>query len=147
MILTILAIIVVLAAIIGILWTVHRQEELDEMEAELTAQSIALDERANRISADEQTTIMLNMRLREELKKREGKVWQACYAVSDSDIIKYDSEGAMLKFVKRRLASVIAEDIVRNFPVPAKEEDAGGRTKYVYRLKVTPADGEPYSRQ
>ena len=55
MILTILAIIVVLAAIIGILWTVHRQDELDDMEAELTAQSLALDERANRIAADEQT--------------------------------------------------------------------------------------------
>ncbi len=55
MILTILAIIVVLAGILGVLWTIHRQEELDEMEAELTAQSLALDERANRIAADEQT--------------------------------------------------------------------------------------------
>lgn len=52
---TILGIIVVLAAIIGILWTVHRQDELDDMEAELTAQSLALDERANRIAAEEQT--------------------------------------------------------------------------------------------
>ena len=57
MILTTLAIIVVLAAIIGILWTVHRQDELDDREAELTAQSLALDERANRIAADEQTLL------------------------------------------------------------------------------------------
>lgn len=55
MILTILAIIVVLAGILGVLWTINRQEELDDREAELTAQSLALDERANRIAADEQT--------------------------------------------------------------------------------------------
>lgn len=57
MILTILAIIVVLAGILGVLWTINRQEELDDREAELTAQSLALDERANRIAADEQTLL------------------------------------------------------------------------------------------
>ena len=52
-----LEIIVVLAAIIAILWAVHRMDELDDLEAELTAQSLALDERANRIAADEQTLL------------------------------------------------------------------------------------------
>ena len=50
-----LEIIVVLAAVIAILWTVHRQDELDDREAELEAQSLSLDERANRIAADEET--------------------------------------------------------------------------------------------
>lgn len=57
MILTILAIIVVIAGILGVLWTINRQEELDDREEELTAQSLALDERANRIAADEQTLL------------------------------------------------------------------------------------------
>ena len=48
-------VLLVLAAIIGILWTVHRNDELDDREAELEAQSLALDERANRIAADEET--------------------------------------------------------------------------------------------
>jgi len=50
-----LEIIVVLAAIIAILWAVHRIDELDDLEAELTAQSLALDERANRIAAEQET--------------------------------------------------------------------------------------------
>ena len=52
-----LEIIVVLAAVIAILWIVHRQDELDDREAELEAQSLSLDERANRIAADEQTLL------------------------------------------------------------------------------------------
>lgn len=52
---TILGVIVVLAGIIGVLWTVYRQDELDEREEELDKREIALDERANRIAAEEQT--------------------------------------------------------------------------------------------
>ena len=54
MILTILAIVVVLAAILGVLWTVNRQDELDEREEELKQISLDLDERANRIAAEEE---------------------------------------------------------------------------------------------
>ena len=52
---TFLIIIVVLAAIIGVLWTVHRQDELDDREDELKQNSLDLDERANRIAAEEET--------------------------------------------------------------------------------------------
>ena len=52
---TLLIVLLVVAAIISILWTVHRQDELDDREAELEAQSLSLDERANRIAADEET--------------------------------------------------------------------------------------------
>lgn len=64
---TILGIIVVLAAIIGILWTVHRQDELDEREEELNQISIDLDGRANRLAADEETVRGLELQLRREL--------------------------------------------------------------------------------
>ena len=52
---TFLIVLLVVAAIICILWTVYRNEELDDREAELEAQALALDERANRIAADEET--------------------------------------------------------------------------------------------
>ena len=52
---TVLGVIVVLAGIIGVLWTVYRQDELDEREEELDKKEIHLDERANRIAADEAT--------------------------------------------------------------------------------------------
>lgn len=74
---TFLKIIVVLAAIIGVLWAVHRQDELDEREYELEQISLDLDERANRIAAEEETLKMQWAELRqakEYLKKeREGK--------------------------------------------------------------------------
>ena len=46
---------IAVAAIIGILWTVYRQEHLDEREKELEQISIDLDGRANRIAAEEET--------------------------------------------------------------------------------------------
>ena len=52
---TFLIIIIVLIAVIGILWTVHRNDELDEREDELKQISLDLDERANRIAAEEET--------------------------------------------------------------------------------------------
>ena len=66
---TLLVIFVVIAALVSVLWAVHRQDELDEREAELTAQSLALDERANRIAADEAAVRELSIQLRGELKR------------------------------------------------------------------------------
>ena len=77
MILTILRIIVVLAAIIGILWAVHRNDELDDREDELKQNSLDLDERANRIAAEEETLKMEWAELRKAKEaidnQREGK--------------------------------------------------------------------------
>ena len=47
-----------LLALIGVLcvlWALKRQDDLDELIEELDKREVALDERANRISADEQT--------------------------------------------------------------------------------------------
>ena len=52
---TMLIILLVLAAILCILLAVYRQEELDDREEELDRREIHLDERANRIAADEAT--------------------------------------------------------------------------------------------
>ena len=80
MMLAILGIIVVLAAIFGVLWTFYRQDELDEREEELDKMSVHLDERANRIAAEEETIKlewkclrqakdMLDKQQKEELKE------------------------------------------------------------------------------
>ena len=67
----------VVAAIICILWTVHRQDELDEWEEELEQISSDLDGRANRIAAEEETINMQWAELRKARefieKQREGK--------------------------------------------------------------------------
>jgi hypothetical protein len=47
--------------------------ELDELKEELDKYSVHLDERANRLAADEQTTIELNKQLQAELKRLEAK--------------------------------------------------------------------------
>jgi len=75
---TVFIIIVVLAAVICVLWTVHRQDELDERQEELDKYSIHLDERANILAADEATCRDMNLMLREELKKknRDALTWK-----------------------------------------------------------------------
>lgn len=78
MTLTVLRIIVVITAIICILWTVHRQDELDERQEEIDKYSAHLDERANILAADEETCRDMNLMLREELKKknRDALTWK-----------------------------------------------------------------------
>ena len=66
---TLLVIFVVIAALVSVLWAVCRQERLDELEEDLEAKSLALDERANRIAADEAAVRELNIQLRGELKR------------------------------------------------------------------------------
>ena len=66
---TVLGVIVVLAGIIGVAWTIYRQEELDEREEELDKYSAHLDERANILAADEATCREMNLRLQKLLKE------------------------------------------------------------------------------
>ena len=64
-----LGIIVVLASLLGVAWTIYRQEELDEREEELDKYSAHLDERANILAADEATCREMNLRLQKLLKE------------------------------------------------------------------------------
>ena len=64
---TLLIVLLVLSALFCIVWTVHRQDELDEREEELEQISIDLDGRANRIAAEEETVRGLELQLRREL--------------------------------------------------------------------------------
>ena len=98
---TVFIIIVVLAAIFGVLWTVHRQDELDERQDELDKYSIHLDERANRLAADEETCRGMNLMLRESLKqqKRNSLSWQdtqRIVRISDDLLAKEQSTDTLL---------------------------------------------------
>ena len=74
---TLLIVLLVIAALFCIVWTVHRQDELDEREEELEQISLDLDGRANRIAAEEETINMQWAELRKARefieKQREGK--------------------------------------------------------------------------
>ena len=70
---TILLVIFVIFVFILLAWVILKMGELDEWQEELDKFSVHLDERANKLAADEATTAELNKRLREELKRLEEK--------------------------------------------------------------------------
>lgn len=52
--------------------TMMRSDELDEFQEELDKYSVHLDERANKLAADEATIRQLYKELRQELNRRKG---------------------------------------------------------------------------
>ena len=52
--------------------TMMRSDELDEFQEELDKYSVHLDERANKLAADEATIQQLYKELRQELNRRKG---------------------------------------------------------------------------
>ena len=66
----------ILVGVLCILWALKRQDDLDELIDELDKREIALDERANRIAADEATLTLEWQMLRkakEELEYHEKR--------------------------------------------------------------------------
>lgn len=71
--LTIITVILALGVIAGVAWVIYRSDQLDEREEELSKYSVHLDERANRLSADEETVRMMNLQLRAALEEQKKK--------------------------------------------------------------------------
>lgn len=71
--LTIITAILAVGVIAGVAWVYYRSDQLDERREELDKYSVHLDERANKLSADEETVRMLNLQLRDELEKQKRK--------------------------------------------------------------------------
>lgn len=71
--LTIITAILAVGVIAGVAWVYYRSDQLDEREDELAKYSVHLDERANKLSADEETVRMLNLQLRDELERQKRK--------------------------------------------------------------------------
>lgn len=65
----ILLAILTIADLLGIAYVVARGDSLDEMEEDLYKYSVHLDERANKLSAEEETVRMLNKELKKELER------------------------------------------------------------------------------
>ena len=57
------------------------------------------------------------------------------YTVTEADLIRYDSDAKIANIARNRLAHLLANDIIRNFPQPAADE-VDGKTRYSYRLTV-----------
>ena len=70
---TLVLVIFVILVFALLAWVILKMGELDELQEQLDKYSVHLDERANRLAADEQTTIELNRQLKAELKRLEGK--------------------------------------------------------------------------
>ena len=70
---TLVLVIFVICVFVLLTWVILKMGELDELKEELDKYSVHLDERANRLAADEQTTIELNKQLQAELKRLEAK--------------------------------------------------------------------------
>ena len=68
------------------------------------------------------------------LRKR-VKYLAARYIVTDSDLLKYNSDTAIRNVARNRIAHVIANDLVRKFPDPI-ESGEGAKKTYEYRFKV-----------
>lgn len=64
-----LLVIFVLGVFALLTWVILKMGELDERQEHLDKYSVHLDERANRLAADEQTVIELNKQLQAELKR------------------------------------------------------------------------------
>ena len=71
--LTFITFILAVGVIAGVAWVIYRSDQLDEREDELSKYSAYLDERANRLSADEETTKTLNAQLMDAIKQQEQK--------------------------------------------------------------------------
>ena len=59
----------------------------------------------------------------------------AAYVVTDSDLMKYNSESAIKNVARNRIAHNIACDIIKKFPEPIVYVE-NGKTKYYYKFKL-----------
>lgn len=71
--LTVITFILAAGVICAVAWVIYRSDKLDEREDELAKYSVHLDERANKLSADEETVRMLNLQLRQALEEQKRK--------------------------------------------------------------------------
>lgn len=119
-----------------LVWVLWKMAELDERQEELDKYSVHLDERANRIAADEGTLRNLSESFRSEYDAfRKRDIYTASYTETDSDLMKYTNNASMASHARRHIANTIAQDIVKQFKaIEGKTED--GRRKFTYRFKI-----------
>ena len=126
---TILLIIFAICTFSLLVWVLWKMTELDERQEEMDKYSVYLDERANRISQEEEDLRALVR----EFRSRD--IYIASYTDTDQDLMKYTNDASMESHARRHIANAIAQDIVKQFKaVESKTED--GRRKFTYRFKI-----------
>ena len=132
------AIVAVLALFVlaGGLYNIYRADELDERQEELDKYSVHLDERANRIAAEEGTLRNLSVSFKREVDAFHNRdIYTASYTETDSDLMRYTTDASMASHARRHIANTIAQDIVKQFKaIESKTED--GRRRCTYKFKI-----------
>ena len=133
---TIALIIVAVATFALLVWVLWKMAELDEREERLDKFSVHLDERANRIAADEGTLRTLYQSFKREFDAFHNRdIYTASYTVTDSDTRKYTTDALMVAHARKHIATAIAQDIVKQFKV-VEGQTVDGRRKFTYRFKI-----------
>jgi len=119
-----------------LVWVLWKMTELDERQEELDKYSVHLDERANRIAADEGTLRTLFASFKREVETFHNRdIYTASYTVTDSDTRKYTTDALMVAHARKHIATAIAQDIVKQFKV-VEGQTEDGRRKFIYRFKI-----------
>ncbi len=119
-----------------LVWVLWKMSELDGRQEELDKYSVYLDERANRIAAEEGTLRNLSVSFKREVDAFHNRdIYTASYTETDSDVMRHSTNALMAAHAKKHLANTISQDIVKQFdPVEDKTED--GRRKFTYKFKI-----------
>lgn len=117
-------------------WVLWKMTDLNERQEELDKYSVYLDERSNRLAANERSCDNLMREFNKMyLDFKQKDIYTASYTETDSDLMKYTTDTLMEAHVKKQLSNTIAHDIVKQFKVvETKTED--GRRKYSYKFKI-----------
>ena len=119
-----------------LVWVLWKMTELDERQEELDKYSVHLDERANRLAADEGTLRTLYQSFKREFDAFHNRdIYTASYTETDSDTAKYTTDALMEAHAKKHIATAIAQDIVKQFKVVESQTD-DGRRKFSYKFKI-----------
>ena len=128
---------IVLAAVALAIWTLilkGKQDYLNRFSVRLQEKDAKLTEHLNLLTAERKT---LEENYREIAPWLNGTAvkMESSYVVTEADEMKYNTDHAIMSAARKRLASTIAGDIIKQFPEPAVDTKEG-RKIFSYRLKV-----------
>lgn len=133
---TTLLIIFVLCTFALLTWVLWKMTELDDRKEELDKYSVYLDERANRIAADEGTLRNLFTSFKREVDAFHNRdIYTASYTETDSDLQKYTTDALMEAHAKKHLAQIITNDLMKQFSV-VEDKTEDGRRRFTYKFKI-----------
>lgn len=119
-----------------LVWVLLKMAELDERQENLDKYSVYLDERANRIAADDGTLRNMFASFKREVDTFHNRdIYTASYTETDSDGQKYTTDALMEAHAKKHLATTITNDIMKQFSV-VEDRTEDGRRRFTYKFKI-----------